>query len=274
MMKFESISKAKKQTGLSYLGGINLSEKIMKNQKVFGIMTYSLYLSPAKTSGYDACPHSTHECRLGCLATSGRNKIEILGGKSTIMDARIKKTKLFFEENQFFMHWLVAEIASYKKIAEKKGYGFSVRLNCTSDIDWDKFFVNGQNVFDIFNDVNFYDYTKIFSKFLDIAPNYHLTFSFTGGNWDACEKLLNKGHNIAMVFNVKKESELPSYYKGFKVINGDESDYRIADQKGVIIGLKWKRIANKEAEKEVLNSRFVVQPTDVNCTYSELKMVI
>lgn len=60
---------------------------------------------------------------------------------------------------------------------------------------------------------------------------------------------------------------LPTSYKGYQVINGDLTDYRIADAKGIIVGLKWKNIANKEAEKQILQSCFVVQPDDINCHY-------
>jgi hypothetical protein len=62
-----------------------------------------------------------------------------------------------------------------------------------------------------------------------------------------------------MVFDVKKESDLPKTYMGYDVINGDLTDYRIDDAKGIIVGLKWKRIANRENEKAVLNSCFVVK---------------
>ena len=48
-----------------------------------------------------------------------------------------------------------------------------------------------------------------------------------------------------MVFGIKKESELPSNYKGFKVINGDETDLRFLDEKNVIVGLKYKLLTGK-----------------------------
>jgi hypothetical protein len=73
-----------------------------------------------------------------------------------------------------------------------------------------------------------------------------------------------------MVFNVEKENELPAAYKGYPVINGDLSDYRIADAEGIIVGLKWKHIADKDAENEILQSCFVVQPDDINCTYTNV----
>jgi hypothetical protein len=259
MMKFTNLSQAKKATGLSYLGSINASAKIMKNQKVNKQYTYAIYLAPASTSGYNLCPNSTKECRLGCLATSGRQAIEIFSGLDKIKNARINKAKLFVEHQEFFMQWLIAEIESGKRKAEKDGFYFSVRLNATSDIDWQNVLVDGKNIFEIFPDVSFYDYTKNVNKYINKPANYHLTYSYTGKNWEQCETLLSQGNNVAMVFNAKKESELPTEFKGFKVSNGDLTDYRIADAKGIIIGLKWKRIADRKAEQEILNSCFVVK---------------
>jgi hypothetical protein len=165
---------------------------------------------------------------------------------------------LFFEETAFFMQWLIAEIKMAQAKAIRDNFFFSVRLNATSDINWAKVLVDGKNIFQIFPEVSFYDYTKNHSKFNNKPLNYHLTYSYTGRNWDKCIDLLSRGFNVAMVFNVKHESLLPAMYKGYKVINGDLTDYRIDDAKGIIIGLKWKRIANRVNEKKVLNSCFVV----------------
>ena len=197
-MKFTTITKAVKETGLSYLGGINQSAKLAKNGKVSGQYTLGLYLAPASTSGYNACSHSTPECRLGCLNTSGRAGINEFSGLTIINDCRVKKTKLFYEEPEYFMAWLMAEIQAGQRKAIKDGFFFSVRLNCTSDIDWQNVKINGQSIFEIFPDVAFYDYSKNSNKFMNIAPNYHLTFSYTGRNWDACNVLLKRGFNIAM----------------------------------------------------------------------------
>jgi len=261
MMKFTTIANAKRQTKLSYLGGVNLSAKMLHSQKESHQYTYIIYLAPAKTSGYQVCSHSTLECRMGCLATSGHAGMEQQAGKCTrIKDARIKKTRLFYEEPEFFMNWMIAEIKVAQAKAQKDGFFFSVRLNGTSDIDWQNVKISGQSIFEIFPDILFYDYTKNINKFDYLAPNYHLTYSYTGRNWELCEALLKKGHNVAVVFNVKNEKLLPAMYKGYNVINGDLTDYRIADAKGIIIGLKWKRIGDREVEKKVLNSVFVVKP--------------
>jgi hypothetical protein len=264
-MKFTTIQNARQETGLSYLGNINSSAKMIKNKKVSGQYTYIIYLAPAKTSGYQVCSHSTPECRLGCLATSGRSGMELSAGKSRIKDARVKKTRMFFEHQEYFMNWMIAEIRFYQRKAQKDGFSFSARLNGTADIDWQNVRINGQNIFEIFPEVSFYDYTKNPLKFRNKASNYHLTFSHTGRNWNLCKAVLESGNNVAVVFNAKNESELPAMYKGYKVINGDANDYRPLDGQGVIVGLKWKRIANKVVEKEMLQSCFVVQPNDINC---------
>ena len=269
-MEFTTIGKAMKQTGLSYLGGVNISSKLTKNGKV-GQLTYGIYLAPASTSGYNVCLHSTPMCRLGCLATSGRAGIDIFSGVTRIADARITKTKLFHEDQAFFMNWLIAEIKAKKAKADKLGLFFSVRLNCTSDIDWATIKHNGMNIFEIFPETEFYDYTKQITKLFNPIPNYHLTLSYTGYKDSIYQSMLKSGNNVAVVFNVKHEEDLPKTFMGYPVINGDYSDFRPNDGSGVVVGLKWKRIADRVAEKQVLNSVFVVQPNDVRCGYdSEL----
>jgi hypothetical protein len=189
-------------------------------------------------------------------------------GKTKISDCRAKKTRLFFEEPEFFMAWMIAEIKFFQRKAVKDHFFFSVRLNATSDIDWANVSIDGQTIYQIFPEVSFYDYTKNINKFIGKADNYHLTYSYTGRNWKLCEAVLKAGNNVAMVFNVRKETDLPLTYKGYKVINGDLTDYRIDDAKGIIVGLKWKRIANRVNEAKILNSCFVIQPTDKDCAYA------
>ena len=183
-MNFINRAQAKKQVGVSYLGSINSSAKIKKNGKVSNNYTYVIYLAPHNTSGYPVCPYSTPECRKGCLYASGRVKIEQNCGKNTIQNARIKKTQLFFEEKDFFMQWMIAEMKSYKAKAERDGYAFSARLNGTSDIDWEDVYFEGKNIMQHFPETQFYDYTKNPNRMLTetMPDNYHLTFSYTGRN--------------------------------------------------------------------------------------------
>ena len=241
-MKFTTIGSAKKLTGLSYLGSVASSSKIAKGLK-YNEMTYILYLAPAEQSGYNVCPMSTEECRTACLSESGHNRIDVK--KNAINKARIKKTKLFFEQRDFFMSWLVKEITKAKIDADTKGYRFSVRINGTSDIDLTTFKIGGRNILEIFPLIQFYDYTKVSKRFklLDKYDNYDLTYSFSGYNMIQCLDLLeNKKGRVAMVFEGKI---LPKTFLGYKVIDGDAYDMRYMDEQGVIVGLKFKKVRNK-----------------------------
>ncbi len=94
-----------------------------------------------------------------------------------------------------------------------------------------------------FPTVQFYDYTKIPRPWRRTLPNYHLTFSFSGANLTDALSALQHGINVAVVF----QRQLPSTWNGYPVINGDESDLRFIDAKGVIVGLKAKGTARTMA---------------------------
>lgn len=259
-MVFKNRCQAIKQTKITYIGVINASAKIIKNAKVSKVNTYCIYLAPANLSGYNTCSHSTPECRIGCLNTSGRAGMEQTIGKTMIADCRNNKTRLFYEQTSFFMQWVIAEIEAAKNLSHKKGMDFSCRLNGTSDIDWSNVLVNGQTIFEIFPDIQFYDYTKNPQKFKNIASNYHLTMSYTGKNWQTCEMLLQQGFNVAVVFDVKRNKTLPQTFNGYKVVNGDLTDYRPLDGKGVIVGLRYKYLGDKNVNDYIRQTCFVVKP--------------
>ena len=251
-LQFTTVGNAKKVTGLSYLGSVASSSKIAKGLQ-YNEMTYILYLAPANQSGYEVCPMRTPECTEACLTESGHNRIDVK--KNAINKARIKKTKLFFEERDFFMAWLVTEIEKAKADADKAGMRFSVRLNGTSDIEPTLFKHNGRVIFDLFDDVTFYDYTKVAKRFrlLDKYTNYDLTYSFSGHNMLQCLDLLDKAKGrVAMVFEGKT---LPISFMGYKVIDGDAYDMRYLDEQGVIVGLKFKKVRNKI---DTANNKFII----------------
>jgi hypothetical protein len=111
---------------------------------------------------------------------------------------------------------------------------------------------NTQNILDVFPDVQFYDYTKGAGRtaILEKYKNYDLTYSYTGYNWDICKKMLDGGIRVAVIF----KKGLPETFNGYPVIDGDLYDNRTKD-KGVIIGLKFKRVR----EKLLPTDKFVVQ---------------
>jgi hypothetical protein len=258
-LKYINRAHAKRATKLSYLGGVALSSKIAKSE-IMNTLTYVLYLAPADLSGFNVCPKSTPECRELCLNESGHNRIDI--HKNVINHARIEKTKLFYNNRTFFMQWLHDEIVAYKKLAYKKGYAFSVRINGTSDITPEAFKLGKFSILTLCPNIQFYDYTKVLnrSKLLSKYENYHLTFSYSGKNWHECEIALKNNMNVAVVF----EKHIPKKFKGITVINGDVTDLRYTDKKNVIVGLKYKKVRNN---KNMINSKFVIKTLDKDCEY-------
>lgn len=260
-------------TKLNYLGETCISAKLMHSEHYSEVITYALYLAPANHSGYEVCPARTAECTKACLSTSGLAALDIVSGRDTIQKARIKKTQLFFEHREFFMQWLFADIAFHRHQAAKRKMKFACRLNCTSDIDWADERINGVNVFEQFPDVQFYDYTKRFEFFSPSRPgNYHLTKSFTGNGFSRDCELLEEGFNVAIVFNIPRNRPLPIQFDRYRVVDGDLTDYRPADGHGVIVGLRFKKIADKQAQKEVATSRFVISPHDERCQYKQQRI--
>ena len=216
--------------------------KLLKGQKK-GYLSSVLHLAPANLSGKEVCPKRTAGCTNACLNTAGRGGI-FKKGESTniIQQARIRKTKQFFEDRQSFLQELVIEISKTIKSAEKKGLIPVFRLNGTSDLSWEKYEVaDGKNIFQMFPEVQFYDYTKILGRKVSHIPNYHLTFSKADGNDMDVRLAASNGMNVAAVFH-----KLPEKYIGRPVINGDETDLRFLDPKGVIVGLKAKGKAKKD----------------------------
>ena len=78
----------------------------------------------------------------------------------------------------------------------------------------------------------------------DLPSNYSLTYSRSEESTDTdCLFLTGNNQNVAVVF---RGPELPSEYLGIPVIDGDKSDLRFTDPKGVIVGLLAKGKAKKD----------------------------
>lgn len=216
--------------------------KTVKGEKL-GYLTGILYLAPAKISGYEVCPRRSAGCTTACLYTAG------MGAFSNVQQARIKKTKQFFEDRDNFLTQLRKDITALVRKAKKTNMTPAIRLNGTSDIEWIRF-----GIMEEFPDVQFYDYTKVLGRLSHLRPaNYHITFSRNESNDDECEKALRLGFNVAAVFSTKKGEKLPHAWKDHYVYDGDETDLRFEDPKGgFIIGLRAKGKAKKDLSNFVI----------------------
>ena len=219
-----------------------------------GYNTYILHLAPGSLSGHNTCPKATKGCLSACLNTAGRGGMFKKGEfTNNIQKARIRKTQLFYNNRDEFMALLVKDITLAIKQSAKVGLIPVFRLNGTSDLSWEKYpvTINGvvyTNIFNAFENVQFYDYTKVIGRKVKGITNYHLTFSMADGNYLDCKQAVNEGLNIAVVFGIKKGSPMPEKFfnSNMTVFNGDESDLRFLDPKNSIIGLYAKGKAKKD----------------------------
>ena len=210
------------------------NSKIKKGEKI-GYRTFGIHLAPSNLSGFNTCQSASAGCAAACLNSAG------MGAFSNVQKARIEKTRAFFKDRNAFMGKLIKEIESAIKNAAKNGFKPAFRLNLTSDLPFEKIKYNGKSVFAMFPKVQFYDYTASIARmtaFLggEMPKNYHLTFSRKENTPDTLvESVLASGGNVAIVFD-----QLPKKYKGRVVRDGDVSDVRFKDGRGVVVGLKAK----------------------------------
>jgi len=217
--------------------------KIQKGAKL-GYLSFILHLAPATLSGKETCPKRTAGCTAACLNTAGRGGMFKRGENTNmIQQARIRKTKMFFEDREGFMEQLEKDINLGIKQARRLGLTPVFRLNGTSDLAWEKYTMKGsdKNVFEMFDNIQFYDYTKVLGRKVSHLKNYHLTFSAADGNDADVARAVAQGMNVAAVFD-----RLPEEYMGREVIDADEHDLRFLDAKNVIAGLKAKGRAKKD----------------------------
>ena len=215
--------------------------KVAKNLKQ-GFLTAPLHLAPGSLSGFNVCQYASLGCLMACLNTAGNPAYA--KGKET---ARYNKTRFFFLDREAFLTLLVEDMRWLASKAESMGYKAGVRLNATSDLPWERIKLAGVDMishargFDILP----YDYAKSFSRAM--KQPYHLTLSRTESNDSDCIKALQAGINVAAVFKT-----LPDTWNGFPVINGDETDLRPFDGKGVVVGLKAKGKAKTDSSGFVI----------------------
>lgn len=227
---------------------ISADSKTIKGEKI-GYLTGILYLAPAQTTKYNTCAMAEKaQCAKACLYSAGR------GAFNNVQQSRIDKTLYFFESRDEFMLQLAKNISALIKKAHAKGLKPLVRLNGTSDIRWESIQVanTGLNIFEFFPDVQFYDYTKDANR-KDLPVNYDLTFSYSGVESfkPYVFKAQSKGMRMAVVF--RKESNIPTLFKGIRVVSGDNSDVRHLDDQGVIVGLYAKGAAKRDTTGFVVN---------------------
>ncbi|ARO29962.1 hypothetical protein NXC14_CH02013 [Rhizobium sp. NXC14] len=222
--------------------------------------TAIMYLAPFTLAGSNVCPMAEQAgCVKGCLNTAGR------GAFNNVQKARIAKTKRYLSDRKAFMAELVNDLQRFVAYCDRKGVKPAVRLNGTSDIQWEvahpaqivdfrgRVYRFG-SIFEAFPEIKFYDYTKVYKRaYRDLPVNYTLVLSYSAANAAYAEAVTKAaretGANLVVVYRSKEIRDAvvqsgPDYYISSRpVIDGDQTDLRFTDPKGVIVGLYAKGAA-------------------------------
>jgi hypothetical protein len=167
-----------------------------------------------------------------------------------VQRGRKRKTMLYLSDKIGFMDALYKDLTRFSTRNTKRGVKPCIRLNGTSDIQYEK-----TGIMERFPEIQFYDYTKIVKRaYAKMPSNYHLTLSYSEADKDYAEQVyqavLDTGVNMAVVFRDK----LPKTFRGLRVINGDADDLRFLDPKGVVVGLKAKGKAKRDTSGFVIDA--------------------
>ena len=207
-----------------------------------GYLTGILYLYPFKAFGFNICANAEAAgCHEPCLHTAGR------GQMSMVQMSRLRKTWLFHYEREWFMRQLIRDIEALIRKAQREGKIPVVRLNGTSDIDWENIRIDGRTLMEIFGNIQFYDYTKL--PRIAKNRNYHLTFSYSGRAEysKTVAKAQRLGMNMAVVSRDPVPEDKLTTVNGvpYTIVDGDRDDLRFLDPKGSVVWLKAKGKAKK-----------------------------
>lgn len=220
-----------------------------------GVLTHVLYMSPARESGVEMCSrYATKACKALCL---GHNSGML--SMTPSRRARLWKTALYHGDRGLFCALAECEIAALCNKAAKKHLAPAVRFDGSTDTGIATHFLNTFGHF--YPELHFYDYTKDAQrahKYLGHAT-YDVTLSYTGENWRECGRFLARGGRVAVVFDVQKGAELPDSIDGWPVIDGDQHDATWLHAPGVVLGLRLKAAARRQAMRKYgIRHRFVV----------------
>lgn len=197
-----------------------------------GYKPYGISLAPHRVAGVGTtCVKSTPECRAHCLNYSGK------GGMPVVVGGRAWRTRLLARHPEAFATVLRAEMTAAHNKCVKNGDRLAFRFNVFSDLTAERLF---PWAFEMFPDAKFYDYTKRWDR--PTSDTYHLTYSVTERTTDAqIAERVGAGANVAMaVRGFGRKQPLPTTWQGFDVVDGDETDYRFLDPRGVVVMLRAK----------------------------------
>ncbi|URP22483.1 hypothetical protein SEA_TAQUARUS_87 [Mycobacterium phage Taquarus] len=184
------------------------------------------------SGGINLCPMASKGCAAACLSRSGQS------GMPAQQRAQAVRTAFLLSHPVEAGLLIGAEIRS----ALRRHGRINLRLNTTSDIRWELIAPDMVSKLSQAG-VLMYDYTAWSPRDRAESSEYSLTYSAKEPSHTSDEYLqgiLASGSNVAMPFTTRRGEALPEEWNGYRVIDGDESDERRNDPRGVVVGLRAK----------------------------------
>jgi hypothetical protein len=188
--------------------------------------TWSLALTAGVEGGL--CTNDK-ACRAVCVLDSGNGRYQ------SVRRSREARTAFLLTHPEAFGAILQRDIRWMARRGVVDG-----RPNAASDLAWEIVFPWLADLV-ASNDGALYDYTKRRNRVGYLASNYRVTYSATASTREETVRaIVGNGDTVTMVLPVKKGQPLPASWRGLPMVDGDISDDRFRDPRGVIVGLRAK----------------------------------
>lgn len=215
--------------------------------------------------GVDSCLHATDGCRAACLNRSGHGQF------SSTIAARAWRAALLLAHPLAFVRLLLAELSRWARKFKRDRVRGAVRLNVVSDHDWSAACPALLSwILRQFGKGSGYDYTA------SPDPARHARHRALG--WDLslsvkCASQLDRYlplldsdwvARLVVVLPIRARKvagelpALPSSFAGRLLVDGDVHDYRPADGRGVVVGLRVKDTFGRSSVVAAIESGFAL----------------
>jgi hypothetical protein len=214
------------------------------------------------------CNNATTSCKKNCVIFYSGNPAYI----DAKQKAMLNRKKLLLNNPMLFLAMYLRYIELKTIYCIKNNLLLSIRFNISSDIEYENIKIVYKNKVNTFSNIannliqktkktsdkdiilKNYDYTKNFNR---IANKYYkFVYSVSDNDINKTKIAINNGLSLAMVFDTKRNKDLPKTYKVnnkiFKVIDGDLHDYLPQHKEQCIIGLRFKYKAKDKKEKRLI----------------------
>lgn len=214
----------------------------------FGYINAIHYMAPHTIAGVgNLCPFASPGCAAACLgyhtgqASMVKNSSDV-NSKNNVRRSRDAKAVHYMRNRSAYRIELTKQLERLKAKAKREGLKLAIRFNGSTDVTGEPLVLAMAHP-----EVPVNEYTK--SKRFAMAnargdhpSNLRVCFSRSEVNEADCVDVLKAGGIVSVVFR----GDVPTHWKGFETVNGDEHDLLHKWPRGVVVALKAKGAAKKD----------------------------